>query len=91
MHVSRVTPSLQQEAAIDCSLQELRHGEESPDVATSLPSSALYMFILAYLVVPLSLHMPSVSILPEKPAFSIYCRVDLIEKGAEPEPGLVLQ
>lgn len=57
-------------------------------MATSLPSSALYVFILAYLVVPLSLHMPSVSILPEKPAFSIYCRVDLIEKGAEPETRL---
>lgn len=59
MHVSRVTPSLQQEAVIDCSLQELRHGEESPDVATSLPSSALYSCtsLLAYLVVPLSLHV----------------------------------
>lgn len=60
-------------------------------MATSLPSSALYMFLLAYFVVPLSLHVPSVSILPEKPAFSIYCRVDLIEKGAGPETRLSIE
>lgn len=34
--------------------------------------------------------MSSLSVLPEKPAFPIYCRVDLVEKGAEPESRLSL-